>query len=352
MSKLNNLPIALTFDDVLIIPAKGGIRRADVSLATVAAKGVALDIPILSAAMDTVTESALAIALAKMGGMGVLHRNNEAQKQADMVKEVKRAGVRVAAAVGPEDIERAALLVENGCDVLVVDTASAHNSRVIEGAKKIKERFPHVPLIIGNIATAEAAKDLVSFADAIKVGVGPGSICTTRLVTGIGVPQLSAIEEVASVAREHGIPVIADGGIRYSGDIAKALAAGASSVMLGSMFAGTDEAPGERVEVSGAWYKHYRGMGSMAVMQGRKSSDRYFQKDAARLTPEGIEAMVKAKGPLADIVEQLIGALRSSFGYVGAKDIAEFYERTQFVRITDAGRTESAPHSVVSPPEA
>lgn len=347
MKKLDNLPLGLTFDDVLILPAKGGVKRGDVSLKTFGVKGLSIDIPILSAAMDTLSESALVIALGKMGGLGVLHRNNEIEAQAKMVKEAKEAGVCVAAAVGPEDMERASLLVDNGCDVLVVDTASAHNSRVLEGAKKIKERFGHIPLIVGNIATAEAAKELALFADGIKVGVGPGSICTTRLVTGVGVPQLSAIEEVVQIARTHNIPVIADGGIRYPGDIAKALGAGASSVMLGSMLAGTNEAPGKRVNIEGVWHKSYRGMGSMPVMRARQSSDRYFQKDASRVIPEGIEAMVKAKGPLADVVDNLTGALRSSFGYVGAKDIEEFHEKVRFVRITEAGWKESVLHSVV-----
>jgi len=351
MNKLDNLPMGLTFDDVLILPARGGVRRSDVSLTTFVAKGVTLDIPILSAAMDTVTESALAIALGKMGGLGVLHRNNGPQRQADMVKEVKEAGVHVSAAIGPEDIERASLLVEHGCDVLVVDTASAHNSRVIEGAKRMKEHFPNTPLIVGNIATAQAAKELITFADGIKVGVGPGSICTTRLVTGVGVPQLSAIEEVVGVAKTHGIPVIADGGIRYPGDIAKALGIGASSVMLGSMLAGTNEAPGERVEAEGIWYKQYQGMGSLAVISARKSSDRYFQRDTLRVIPEGIEAMVEVKGSLSDVVENLTGALRSSFGYVGAKNIEEFYEKTRFVRMSEAGWKESAPHSVSALPK-
>lgn len=349
MSKLESLPIGLTFDDVLILPAKGGVKRSEVSLSTMLAKDKPLGIPIISAAMDTVTQALMAEALGTIGGLGVIHRNNTQEEQAAEVKKAKGAGVLVGAALGPQDMERARMLVESGCDVLFVDTASAHNSRVIEGAKAIKMAFPEISLVVGNVATKEAAQELLPFVDAIKVGVGPGSICTTRVVTGVGVPQLSAVADVADVARQAGIPVIADGGIRQPGDIAKALGAGAHSVMLGSMLAGSDEAPGDIVEHEGRRYKAYRGMGSMAVMEGRKSSDRYFQKDAERLTPEGIEASVPAKGSVDEIVAQLLGALRSSFGYVGAATMDEFHERVRFVRITEAGRAESAPHSVLPP---
>ena len=255
-----------TFDDVLIRPAASAMEPAEASLKT-SIGGINLAVPFLSAAMDRVTETPMAIALGRLGGLGVLHRNCSIEEQVRMVKEVKSAGVRVAAACGPFATDRAKALDEAGCDVVVIDCAHGHNLNVVTSAKKIKKSLKHARMIFGNIATAEAAREACKFADAIKVGVGPGSICTTRVISGVGVPQLSAILEVVSVAEKKGVPVIADGGIRTSGDIAKALAAGASAVMLGNLFAGTDETPGKIVEKNGGKYKEYRGMGSKSVIE-------------------------------------------------------------------------------------
>ena len=265
-----------TFDDVLIRPGASAMEPGEASLKTTIA-GIELSLPFLSAAMDRVTESSMAIALGKLGGLGILHRNCSIEAQVEMVREVKKAGHKVGAACGPFAADRAKALDEAGCDVVVIDCAHGHNLNVVESAKKIKKNFKNAKMIYGNIATAEAAKEAVKFADAVKVGVGPGSICTTRVISGVGVPQLSAIMEVASVASKKKIPVIADGGIRTSGDIAKALAAGASAVMLGNLFAGTDEAPGKIIEKDGDQYKEYRGMGSIGAML-EESSDRYFQE--------------------------------------------------------------------------
>src|SRR3989344_2983311 len=246
------------FDDVLIRPAASRMEPSEASLKTNIA-GIELSVPFLSAAMDRVTEAPMAIALGKLGGLGVIHRNCSVEDQAAMVSEVKKAGVPAAAACGPFAAERADALEKAGCDVIVIDCAHGHNLNVVESAKKIKKNLKHAKMIFGNIATAEAAKDACTFADAIKVGIGPGSICTTRIISGVGVPQLSAILEVVSVASKKGVPVIADGGIRTSGDIAKALAAGASAVMLGNLLAGTDETPGAIVEKGGMKFKEYRG---------------------------------------------------------------------------------------------
>lgn len=257
----------------------------------------------------------------------------------------------VGAAVGPHDLDRARALDRAGVDVLVVDCAHSHKPDIRDDARTIKKSVK-AELVIGNIATAAAARFLLPVADAFKVGVGPGSICTTRIVAGIGVPQLTAIVDVAAVAKQRSIPVIADGGIRFSGDIVKALAAGASTVMLGGLFAGTDEAPGKLVTIAGKKYKVYRGMGSQAAMEKGKSTDRYFQSGARKYVPEGVEGMVAYKGPLQEVVFQLLGGLRSGMGYVGARTIAELQHRSEFIRITDAGRRESHPHSLAAVKEA
>src|SRR3990167_2388075 len=264
-----------TFDDVLIVPNASAMEPAEASLKTTLC-GIELSVPFLSAAMDRVTESAMAIALGKLGGLGVLHRNCSIEEQVKMVKEVKKAGVPVAAACGPFAADRAKALDEALCDVIVIDCAHGHNLNVVASAKKIKKNLKHAKMIFGNIATAEAAKEACAFADAIKVGVGPGSICTTRIISGVGVPQLSAIMEVAAVASKKKVPVIADGGMRTSGDIAKALAAGASAVMLGNIFAGTDETPGKIVEKDGKKFKEYRGMGSKSVIEGAAGQERHL----------------------------------------------------------------------------
>lgn len=470
--------LGLTFDDVLLIPAKSDVVPADVSLATRLAADIMLNVPIVSAAMDTVTEHRMAIAVAREGGIGIIHRNLSIEEQAAEVDKVKRSesgmivdpitlgpddhisdalalmerfrisGVpitdgdgrlvgiltnrdlrfvddsdqlisqkmtkdnlitapvgttleeaermfhnnrveklpvvddegylrglitvkdiekkikypnatkdskgrlRVGAAVGvgPSGEERADALVERGVDVIVVDTAHGHNSGIRDTVRNIKANHD-VAVIAGNIATGAAAADLIDCgADALKIGIGPGTICTTRVVAGTGVPQITAIHEAAKVAEQHGIPVIADGGIQFSGDIAKAIAAGASSVMLGSLLAGLDESPGEVIVVGGERFKEYRGMGSLAAMRGRSfSKDRYFQGDIGnvnKLVPEGIEGRVAYRGALAPQVYQLLGGLRSAMGYAGAPDIETLRTQSQLIQITNAGLRESHPHDV------
>ena len=474
---------ALTFDDVLLVPDHSTVLPKDVSLQTQLTKNISLNIPLVSAAMDTVTESNLAIALAEEGGLGVIHKNMTPERQAEHVSKVKRfeSGVvndpitvspdmtvdeviqitkkhkisglpviesgkivgivtnrdlrfeenltqpvknvmtprdrlvtvpegagkdeimrllhqhrlerllvidkndklkglitvkdiqkssdhpnackdnderlRVGAAVGVgEDTDkRVELLVAARVDLIVVDTAHGHSKGVLDRVKWIKKNFPTVDVIGGNIATADAAKALMDHgADGVKVGIGPGSICTTRIVAGVGVPQITAISNVAEALKKHGIPFIADGGIRYSGDIAKAIAAGASSVMLGGMFAGTEEAPGEVELYQGRSYKSYRGMGSIGAMQ-KRSSDRYFQDsedNAEKLVPEGIEGRVPYKGPVINVIHQLMGGLRASMGYVGADSIGSMHKKASFVHITNAGIRESHVHDVQITKEA
>jgi IMP dehydrogenase len=474
----------LTFDDVLLEPGRSEVMPTHVDTSTRLTKAINLNIPIVSAAMDTVTESRLAIALAQAGGMGILHRNMSVAEQADQVREVKRyesgmvinpltihpdttlAEVReitarrkisgfpvvergtgklvgiltnrdmrfesdpasraadimtsevlitvregidpaeakailrqhkierlivvddayravglitvkdmekaqafpaaakdtqgrllvgAASTVGDSGYERSMALIEAGVDVVIIDTAHGHSVQVSDAVTRIKRDSNRVQIIAGNIATYDAARALIDAgADAIKVGIGPGSICTTRIVAGVGVPQLTAVLDAARAARGSDVPVIADGGIKYSGDLAKAIAAGASSAMMGSMFAGVDEAPGEVFLYQGRSYKSYRGMGSLGAM-ALGSADRYFQKevsDSLKLVPEGIEGQVPYKGPIAPILHQLVGGLRASMGYVGAADIAQFQERARFVRITGAGLRESHVHDVMITREA
>jgi IMP dehydrogenase len=475
---------ALTFDDVLLVPAASSVLPADVATATRLTRTITLGIPLLSAAMDTVTESALAIALAQAGGIGVLHRNMPPMDQAEEVRKVKRyesgmvvnpitiapdaplasalqlmaahrisgipvvekpsgklAGIltnrdvrfatnmqqpvaelmtkdnlvtvqdgvdqaearrllhthriekllvvdsayrctglitvkdiekaqlypnackddkgrlRAAAAIGtgPDGLTRAEALADAGVDVIVVDTAHGHSVRVIEQVKQVRKLAGKTQIIAGNIATGDAARALIDAgADAVKVGIGPGSICTTRIVAGVGVPQLTAVMDVAEVCRTQNIPVISDGGIRYSGEIAKAIGGGADAVMLGSLFAGTDESPGDVVIYQGRSYKGYRGMGSVGAMAGG-SADRYFQKagdDPSKLVPEGIEGRVPYKGSVERIIHQLIGGLRAAMGYTGAATIGDLQKKAQFVRITGAGLRESHVHDVQITAEA
>ena len=337
---------AITFDDVLLVPAYSEVLPREVSLNTRFSRNVPLEIPFASAAMDTVTEARMAIAMARSGGIGVIHKNISAEAQAAEVKKVKAEGLRAAAGVGitPDALERVRALVAEGVDAVVLDSAHGHSKGVIDKLKEIKAAFPGLDVVVGNIATAEAAKDLIDAgADALKVGIGPGSICTTRIVAGVGVPQLTAIAEVAEAAAGR-VPVIADGGLRYSGDIVKALAAGADSVMCGSLFAGTDEAPGECEEIGGVLYKGYRGMGSVDAMKAG-SADRYFQKEAKKLVPEGVVARVPCKGPVGEVIFQLAGGLRSGMGYVGAKDL-ESLKKAKFVRVSAASLRENHPHDV------
>lgn len=469
----DTIPLALTFDDVLLQPAHSHVLPGDVDVKTKLSSSILLNIPLLSAAMDTVTESKTAIAMAQAGGLGIIHKNLSITEQADQVRIVKRAmtgmilepicvqasdtlqtaqelmhqyaisGLPVvekdqlvgiltsrdlrfernlsrlveevmtkdvvtcppgtdresakdlmqmhkieklmvvdaegrikglitfkdlqasqqhpssvcsadgrllcgaAIGVGADMDERAQALVDAGVDVLVIDTAHGHSQGVIEATRKIRARYLHLCLVVGNVATGEATRMLIEAgANAVKVGIGPGSICTTRVVAGVGVPQLSAISNCAKEAKGSGVTIIADGGIKYSGDIAKAIAAGADCVMIGSLFAGTDEAPGELVIYQGRTYKSYRGMGSVEAMQAG-SKDRYFQSTSPKLVPEGIVGRVPYRGSLEDNIYQMMGGLRAAMGYTGCSDIASMKENAQFVRITSAGLKESHVHDVI-----
>ena len=408
----------LTFDDVLLIPAHSTVLPRDVDVSTKLTRHIRLNIPIMSAGMDTVTEAEMAIAMAREGGIGVIHKNMSIDEQAREVKLVKRSehgvivdpiylapdntladadelmnkyhisGVPItedgklvgiitirdiekmkkypnavkdedgrllaAAAIGvtPDVEDRVEALLAAKADVLVIDTAHGHSEGVLETIRRLRRDFPHLELIAGNVATYEATKALIEAGvDAVKVGIGPGSICTTRVVAGIGVPQITAVYDCARAAEGTGVPIIADGGIQYSGDIAKALGAGASSVMLGNLLAGTDESPGETIIYQGKKYKAYRGMGSLGAMQAG-SKDRYFQQNAKKLVPEGIEGQIPYKGHVSDVLFQLIGGLRASMGYCGTPDIKTMNEETQFIEITGAGLRESHPHDVSITKEA
>ncbi len=475
----DSIPEGLTFDDVLLLPARSGVLPAQADTRTCLSRTIGLDIPIVSAAMDTVTESHLAIALAREGGIGIVHRNMSIERQAEEVDRVKRSesgmivdpvtmapeqrisealevmrrfrisGVpvtrngrlvgiltnrdlrfetnldqpignvmtkdnlitvpvgttleeaeqilhqhrvekllvvdndyvlkglitvkdiqkklkypnaakdsqgrlRVGAAIGagPDFLERAQELVRRKCDVLAVDTAHGHSERVLEVVKLVKSKMPDVQLLAGNVATYEGARDLIALgADGVKVGMGPGSICTTRVVSGAGVPQITAIAECSRATREAGVPLIADGGIKYSGDISKAIAAGADCVMIGSLFAGTDESPGETILYQGRTFKSYRGMGSTSAM-AVASADRYGQEVNSKLVPEGIEGRVPYKGPLAEMVYQLVGGLKAGMGYCGASSIRELQQRSRFLRVSPAGLRESHVHDVIITKEA
>ncbi len=479
----DKVPLGLTFDDVLLQPAYSEVMPSEVDTSTRLTRNIRLEIPLVSAAMDTVTEARLAIAIAQQGGIGIIHRNLSIERQAEEVDKVKRSesgmivdpitmtadrtvrdalevmaryrisGVpvvdddgrlvgiltnrdlrfcdrpdapirdfmtsedlvtvpegtdferaqellhrhriekllvvdddyrlkglitfkdiqkrmeyphaakdghgrlRVGAAVGtgPDTMDRVAALVDAGVDVIAVDTAHGHSRRVLDMVDRIRERWPDVDIIAGNVGTEDGARALVERGvDAVKVGVGPGSICTTRVVSGVGVPQLTAIVSAVRACRPRGIPVIADGGIKFSGDITKALAAGADSVMIGSLFAGTEESPGETVLYQGRTFKEYRGMGSLGAM-ATGSRDRYFQddqQDASKLVPEGIEGRVPYKGRLRDLVFQLVGGLRAGMGYCGAHDLEELRRNARFVRITGAGLRESHAHDVIITREA
>lgn len=339
----------LTFDDVLLVPQYSEVLPKEVSLNTNLTKKIKLAIPLMSAGMDTVSEYKTAISLAQAGGISIIHKNMSIKEQAEQIKKVKKQNLLVGAAIGitQDMLERAEVLIKAGVDILTIDTAHGHSKGVIEAVKKIKKHFPKTQLIAGNVATAEATLALIKAgADAVKVGIGPGAICTTRIVAGVGVPQLTAVYECAKVARKYKIPVIADGGIKYSGDIAKALAAGASVCMLGGLFAASLEAPGKKVVVNGKTYKLYRGMGSTAAMRAG-SSDRYFQQNTKKLVAEGVEGMVECKGSLQDIVYQLIGGLRAAMGYCGSKDLETFYKKSQFIQISSAGLKESHPHDII-----
>lgn len=343
------LKTALTFNDVLIRPQSSKIEPKDTISKTEIAKGLFVDLPFMSAAMDKVTESKMAIALAEFGAIGVLHRNCTVEEQVEMVKKTKKANKKylVGAAVGPFDTDRALALEKADCDLIVIDCAHGHNLKVIKSGKEMKKKLKKAKLVMGNVATKEGAEELVSFADAIKVGVGPGSICTSRIVSGVGMPQFSAILEVVDVAKKHNVPVIADGGMSKSADIAKAIGAGASAVMMGNMFSATKEAPGKIIKKGKKKYKEYRGMGSKAVLNSRKSKvgDRYLGKEDEAVA-EGVQALVEYKGSVLDIIKQLKGGLQVAMGYVGAKTIKEMHKKAKFVFITKAGVRESQPHNL------
>jgi IMP dehydrogenase len=348
--------LGLTYDDVLLLPDASEVVPSEVNTSTWLTRNISIAVPVISSAMDTVTESMMAIAMAKAGGIGILHRNLSIQEQVTHAKLVKSTGLAGAAVgVGEDGFARAQALIEIGIDVVVVDTAHGHHRAVLDAIERIKKHSPSTDVIGGNVATRAGAQALINAgADAVKVGVGPGSICTTRVVAGVGVPQVTAIMEANKACYKAGIPLIADGGLQYSGDIVKAIVAGANSVMLGSLLAGCEESPGELVEIDGRKYKTYRGMGSLGAMQSRGeqksfSKDRYMQDDVLsedKLVPEGIEGKVAYRGPVATVVHQLVGGLRSGMGYAGAADIETLRREGRLIQITAAGLQESHPHDV------
>jgi len=360
--------LALTFDDVLLLPGYAHLRREEIDLTRNLTKTLSLSIPLLSSPMDTVTESQMALALAKLGGLGIIHRNLTIEKQVLEVQKVKRRGYLVGAAVGAgKDLKkRAEALIKAKVDVLVIDSAHGFSKPIIEATSFLKKTYPCLPLISGNVATYEGAKALIAAgADILKAGMGPGSICTTRVISGVGVPQITAIKEVVTAAKPKRIPVIADGGIRNSGDVVKALAAGASTVMLGSLLASCVEAPGkviilQREQVPHRFlsvfnshkkaiqFKEYRGMGSVAAMKFGGAS-RYGQENykGCVLIAEGVEGLVPVKGKVIEVVEQLIGGVRSGMYYVGAKNISELWQKARFIQITPASSQENHPHNIL-----
>ena len=358
---------SITFDDVLLSPGFSTIKPKDV-ITSISIGNIKLHIPIISAAMDTVTESKMSINLALNGGLGVIHRNMSIEKQAREVTKTHKqvfdktifnqatcntkGQIAVGAAIGVENNAYLRLqeLLKAGTDVIFIDVAHAHTKTTLDFIKKAKKILKKTPLVVGNIATKEAAKDLINEGvDVIKVGIGPGSICTTRIVTGVGIPQLSAVIDTYQVAKKYNIPVIADGGIKTSGDIAKAIAGGASACMIGSLLAGTDESPGKLINIKGKKFKSYRGMGSVGAMQ-KGSFDRYSQeetKNAEKLVAEGVEGMVPYKGKTKNVVYQLVGGLKSAMGYTGHKTIKKMQNNCKFVFISKAGARESNVHDVL-----
>ena len=375
MNKIQSTGI--TFDDVLLIPGYSDFKRQDISLKTNLTKNITLDIPLVSAPMDTVTEADLAIALAKEGGIGIIHRNLTVSAQADEVAKVvealrampvhKYVGAAIGASAGSMD--RAAALVKAGVNVIVIDSAHGYADYVIDMIKKIKEQFPNLDVIGGNVATYDGARALIDAGvDGLRVGMGPGAICTTRIISGMGVPQVTAIMETAQAGKEAGVPIIADGGIKYSGDMVKAFAAGASTVMMGSMFASCEEAPGAQVELpleqvpsrfknilkqdkQTYTFKSYRGMGSVGAMQEGtkiKSEDEFHGKSYSDrvLVAEGVEGLVPVNGSVKSVVDQAVGGIRSGMYYVGTKTIAQLQEEGIFTQITHASLTESHPHDI------
>lgn len=373
MEMPNALPLGLTFDDVLLLPGFSDFTRADITLSTHITKTLQLSLPFISSPMDTVTESELAIALASLGGISIIHRNLSIAAQVAEVKKVKNkrlfVGVAVGVSKGFED--RVQQLIEANVDLIVVDSAHGFAKPIIETVQWIKKTYPNTQVMAGNIATYAAAVGLIDAgADALRVGMGPGAICTTRIISGMGVPQLTAIQETVRATKGKNIPVIADGGIKYSGDIVKALAAGASAVMMGSFFASTEESPGRVVTLSVEQvpqrfrsifkdgkkeykFKEYRGMGSVGAMEKGsevKAGDEYHGKDYYKekvLVAEGVEGLIPIKGTVKEIVDQAIGGIKSGLYYIGAKSIPELWKKAQFIQITQASLTESHPHDIL-----
>ena len=348
---MEHIKEALTFDDVLLVPQYSSVLPSKTDLNMCLGNNLNLKIPFLSSAMDTVTESNMAIAIANKGGLGIIHRNLSTNDQVREIKKVKSKKLIVGAAVGTaeEDLLRTKSILDAGVDLIVIDTAHGHSNKVIKILSKIKKIVSKIPICVGNIASGDAALKLYNEgADILKVGIGPGSICTTRMIAGIGVPQITAVMEVKKSMKNKKIKIISDGGIKFSGDIIKGLAAGADAIMMGSIFAGTDESPGRKFKYKNKFYKSYRGMGSIGAMSAG-SSNRYFQKnhkDKSKFVPEGVEARVEYKGSVGKILYQLKGGLRSSMGYIGAKNIYDIQKKAKFVKITKAGFYESMVHSV------
>jgi len=342
---------SFTFDDVTLVPQYSSVLPSETITATKLSNNLNLQIPLMSSAMDTVTESKMAIAISKLGGIGVIHRNLSIEGQVMQIKKVKKNNYLVGAAIGvsSEDFERAEELSRIKTDLIVIDTAHGHTQKVLNMIRKIKKKLKNCILCAGNIATGKAAKFLAdSGVDIVKVGIGPGSICTTRLVAGIGVPQLSAVLDVKKALKNYRTKIISDGGIKFSGDLAKAIAAGADAIMIGSLFSGTIESPGKIIKYKGKLYKNFRGMGSVGAM-AVGSADRYYQKkskDLSKYVPEGVEGIVKFKGTVEKIIYNLIGGLKSSMGYLGAKTIKDLQKKGEFVKITKAGFYESMVHNV------
>lgn len=363
---------SLTFDDILLFPGFAGFSRSDIKLSTRLTRNISLKLPLVSAPMDTVTESELAIALASLGGIGIIHRNLTIEEQVKEVEKVVKQKLLVGAAVGANKgfEERVEALVKAGVNVVVVDSAHGFAKNILEATKYIKKHFPKIDVIAGNIATGEGAAALIEAgADGLRVGMGPGAICTTRIISGMGVPQVTAIMETVKVGREHNIPVIADGGVKYSGDMVKALALGAETVMMGGFFASTAEAPGEKIELhrdqvphrfqsifqknkDTYLFKEYRGMGSIGAMKKGakiKSEDEFHGKSYKDrvLVAEGVEGLVPVKGSVKDLVDQAVGGIVSGMYYVGAKTLPELVQKARFMKITQASLTESHPHDVL-----
>lgn len=368
----SSFPLGLTFDDILLLPGYSDFARSDISLATQFTKHIKIQIPLISSPMDTVTESNLAIALAKLGGIGIIHRNLTIEDQALEVHKVLKKELLAGAAVGASKgfKERVEALVKVNCPVILIDSAHGYAKNVIDAVEFIKKNYPKVDVIAGSIASKDAAEALIAVgADGLRVGMGPGAICTTRIISGMGVPQITALQQVALVAKKANVPVIADGGIKYSGDMVKALAVGASTVMMGSFFASCSEAPGKKVmlhrnqvprrfqsifqkDKDEYEFKEYRGMGSVGAMKkgvSIKSEDEFHGKSYSDrvLVAEGVEGLVPVKGFLKDVVEQALGGIKSGFYYTGAKTIPELFKKAQFIQITQASLNESHPHDVL-----